>query len=95
MIVAVHHADGRKTVAVCDESLLGKKFEETDVQLDLSSEYFKGSLMNAEQLSRVLVDAASAYFVGEQSTSYAVEKGLAAKTDIQMIAKIPHVQVIF
>jgi len=43
MIVKSHSTgDGRKVIAICDDSLLGKKFEEGDKQLDLTSEFYQG-----------------------------------------------------
>ena len=40
MIVKVHRTpDGRRLIAVCDNNLLGKKFEENDLQLDLTSNF--------------------------------------------------------
>ena len=44
MIVKIHKMpDGRSVIAVCDSNLLGKKFEEKNLQLDLTADFYKGS----------------------------------------------------
>jgi hypothetical protein len=43
MIAKIHKTfDGRNVLAVCDSDLLGKKFEEKDLQIDLNSDFYKG-----------------------------------------------------
>ena len=50
MIVKIHKTrDRRKIIAVCDENLIGKRFEEREMQLDLSSDFYNGELMNEEE----------------------------------------------
>ncbi len=40
MIVNIHKtSDGRRIIAVCDSELIGKKFEEHNLQLDLTSNF--------------------------------------------------------
>ena len=49
MIVKVHSDKNRLIVAVCDNEVFGKKFYEGELQLDLSSDFFKGEEMKEEE----------------------------------------------
>jgi hypothetical protein len=42
MYVKIHKTENKDIVAVCDEDLLGKKFEEKELILDVSEEFYKG-----------------------------------------------------
>jgi hypothetical protein len=43
MILKEHKShDGKCVIALCDDDILGKKFEENGLQLDLTSSFYKG-----------------------------------------------------
>jgi len=52
MIVKIHKSRERKILAVCDNELFGKKFEEGKLRLDLSSEFYDGEEVQEKNLSR-------------------------------------------
>ena len=95
MIVKVHKTpDGRKVVAICDNELVGKKFEEGKFQLDLSSSFYKGEEMDEEK-ARVLIKGSYILnIVGEKSIDFAMKLGIVKKESIIKIKNIPHAQAI-
>ena len=91
MILAkAHVVNGKKLVAVCDAELLGKKFEEKDFQLDLTSNFYKGKQTNEENLMQLLEGAYVVNLVGKESVEFGIKKGLIQKESVKTVAKVPH-----
>lgn len=95
MIVKVHKiADGRKIIAVCDKGLIGKRFEEGKLQLDLSSSFYDGKEKSGEELIELLKDSYIVNVVGGESLSFLLKRGFVDKKNIIKIKNIPHAQAI-
>ena len=51
MLVKVHkNTEGQILLAICDDDLIGKKFEEGNLQLDLSSDFYKGEEKSEDEI---------------------------------------------
>lgn len=95
MIVKVHKTqDGRKIVAICDNDLIGKKFGEGNLQLDLSSSFYRGEEMSEEGIIRLIESSYIVNIVGEKSIKLAIKWGIVDKGNIIKIKNIPQVQAI-
>ena len=95
MIVKVHRtADGRKVVAICDSDLIGKKFEEKNLQLDLSSNFYKGEEKSEEDVKELVKEPCIVNVVGQKSIDCLLELGIVEKESIIKIDNVPHVQAI-
>jgi len=95
MIVKVHKShDGRAVIALCDSNLLGKKFEQGNLQLDLTSEFYNGEEKSKEEILKLLRQPCHVNAVGKESINFLKEKGLISKENIITIADIPHVEVV-
>ncbi|MBD3361435.1 DUF424 family protein [Candidatus Woesearchaeota archaeon] len=93
MIVKVHKKDGRTIVAVCDDELLGKKFEQDGKQLDLASDFYNGDKYTDKQLVGDMIRNADVInLVGTISVSLGIEEGLIDKENVINIDGIPHAQ---
>lgn len=92
MLVKIHKSY-RNVVAICDSNLLGKKFEQGNLQLDLTTEFFKGEKMTEKQVLEIIEDAvredASFNIVGEKSIACALKTGIISKKGIKKIQGIP------
>lgn len=96
MIVNVHKtADGKKIVAICDSNLLGKKFEENGLQLDLTVDFYKGSELSEEETRKVIKNAYIINVIGEESILFLAKERIIDKDNIIKIKKIPHAQAMF
>jgi len=51
--IKIHNAY-RRIVAVCDADLIGKKFEEGNVQIDVNEKFYKGDLVDEEKALEIL-----------------------------------------
>ena len=92
------HKSYRKTVAICDESLLGKKFEEGIKQLDIRESYFNGQQMNKPELIQLIIREAKEdstfNIIGKESLKAAIEAGLIEKNSWKKVQGIPFVLVL-
>ena len=93
MILAKEHsANGKKMVAVCDGELLGKRFEENGLQIDLTGEFYKGEEADENKLIKMLDGASSASFIGKESVDFGLRNGVINRENVRTISGIPHAQ---
>lgn len=93
MIVKKHIShDGRIVVAICDSEISGKRFEEGNKQLDLSSDFYKGEEKTVEETLGMIEDANILNIVGERSIKFAMDNEMISEDNILMISGIPFAQ---
>ncbi len=92
MIIKIHKSY-RDVIAICDSELLGKKFEEGKIQLDLTGEFFNGEEKNEGKIMEIIENAAKedATFniVGEKAVQLALKACIISKKGIKKIQGIP------
>jgi hypothetical protein len=93
MLVKIHESY-RKIIAVCDSELLGKRFEEGNLQIDVNEQFYNGEEKAYEDIVELLKDAAKedATFnlVGEESVKAGIKAGIIIEDGIIRIQGIPH-----
>ncbi|MBW2997363.1 DUF424 family protein [Candidatus Woesearchaeota archaeon] len=94
MIVNVHDTPNGKMIAICDSDILGKTFEEGELQLDLSSRFYQGEEKTAEEAESVLKDSYVVNAVGKESVGLLVKKNLVKKENIGIVSGIPYAQCV-
>ncbi|MBI2136754.1 DUF424 family protein [Candidatus Woesearchaeota archaeon] len=94
-IVKIHKlSDNRVMLAICDSNLLGKKFENGKLQLDLSSDFYRGKEMDEEKILSYIDRTYIINLVGEESIDFGIRHNLIEKNNVVVIKKIPHAQAI-
>ncbi len=92
------HKSYRAMIAICDDSLLGKKFEEGTKQLDVRESFYKGQQINKEELIKLITreakEDATFNIIGKESLRAAVEAGLIEKNSWKKVQGIPFVLVL-
>ncbi len=86
------YTDGRLFLTVCDKDLVGKKFTQGDLQLDLTSAYYKGEEKTAEQTLSLMKKAYSISFVGKLSIELAEQNRFIEPQNILRINGVPTAQ---
>ena len=95
MIVKVHRTqEGQILLAICDDELIGKKFEEGNLQLDISSSFYKGEEKSVDELKELVKDAYMLNIVGEKSIKFALENDLIEESHIIKIDNVPHAEAV-
>lgn len=94
--IKVHEAY-RKVVAMCDIELIGKRFEDDKVQIEIHEVFYggKGSkIVNEKQALRILkkeaLDDSCFNFVGKNTIELAARAGLIDKEKVIKIKGVPH-----
>lgn len=94
MIAKMHREGARLIIAMCDSDILGKKFEDGNRVLDLSSAFYKGTEVTKEKIRPFLKKAYVINAAGKQSIALLVEEGIIKKDSIRRIDDVPHVQTV-
>ncbi len=92
MLVKIH-SSYRTVVAICDEDLIGKKFEEENKQIELTEHFFKGEEKTPEEVLEIIEkqsrEDATFNIVGQKSVNIALESGIIKEEGIIKIKEIP------
>lgn len=92
MYVKIHKTELSEVVCICDEDLVGKKFEDKDLQLDVTERFYKGEKKTEEEVIKILKEAGNVNIVGKESIKVAIKAGVIEKENIIKIKNIPHAQ---
>lgn len=80
------------TISVCDSNLIGKKFEEGKLCLNLSTSYYSGDESSIENILNILKKAKSATIVGTESVNAIKEEY--PDSSITYIENIPIINIM-
>ncbi len=94
MIVKKHINQGRVLLAICDDEIIGKKFEEGKKQLDLTADFFKGEKKSEEEARQLIKKATFLNLNGKKSIALGVELGFVDAENVIFISGIPHAECI-
>jgi len=88
----------RDIVAVCDSSILGKRFEQGNFQLDLKESFYKGEEVQEERaiemMKSMAAEDATFNIAGEKSVNAAIKAGVISKESVGKIQGIPFALVL-
>ncbi len=88
------HERGTSVVtALCDENLIGSKFEEGEMQLDISERFYCGKLVNEEDAVKAMMASDILNISGKKIVKLALKNKILKKADIKHIDKVPHAEV--
>jgi len=83
----------RDVVAICDSDLIGKKFEEGNLQLEIKENFYLGQEADEEEvietIQKMVREDATFNIVGENSVNAALKSGLIREEGIVKIQGIP------
>jgi len=94
MIVKVHKKNEKTLVAVCDNDLIGKKFEEGELQLDLTSDFYAGQDIDEKEAGDLIRNADMINLVGKTAVKLGMDEGVIEEDHVITIAGIPHAQAV-
>ena len=89
------YRNGRDVLmAVCDCDLLGKKFVEGQLQVEICQEFFGDRKASIEEFERALDGATIANFVGKCAVRHAIRLGYVDENKILVIDGVPCAQMV-
>ncbi len=88
----------RDVVAICDSDLIGKYFNEGDLQLDVKESFYKGEDVSREKAIEIMKDMskedATFNIVGEESVDAGIEAGVISENGVIKIHGVPFGMVL-
>lgn len=92
------HESYRKVAALCDSELLGKKFEEGKMQLNVRENFYKGEHIDEEKaikrLKQLALDDATFNIVGQKAVKTAMNAGVITKDNVGNVHGVPFALVL-
>jgi uncharacterized protein len=80
-------------LVVTDQDLLGGKFSEGKLQLDLTKEFYQGEEKTKEEIFKLFTEARDLHLTGKEAVALGIEKNLVDSDKILYIEKVPHAEV--
>ena len=91
------HESYRRVIAICDRELLGKKFEQGKMQLEVINHFYNGEEMSEVEVVELIKSFEKAFpsynIVGKKSVDLCLKSNLISKEGIIKISGIPHAMV--
>lgn len=81
-------------LVVTDSDIIGKKFEEERLQLDLTKKFYQGEAKSKEEVKKIMMTARHLHLTGKASVAIGVEMDLVDSKKIIFIDKIPHAEIM-
>lgn len=91
--VKIHSGDKKEIVAICDKELVGKKFSEGRLCLDVKEDFYKGEIANEEEVKEILRGAENLNLVGKKAVGIALKEKIIEENSVLKIKGVPHAQV--
>ncbi|HZX12349.1 MAG TPA: DUF424 family protein [Candidatus Nanoarchaeia archaeon] len=85
-----HHTGTMEILALCDDNVLGKTFQEEGLKLAVSEHFYNGGHVSPEQALEALNNATSANIVGQESINLSLQAGLITNKHLLKIQGIPY-----
>ncbi len=80
-------------INLCEEGLLGKRFRENDLVLDVNEKFYGGDLVEAEYALNLIDEATVMSMVGSTLVEEAIKKGIVHKDGVREISGVKIAQV--
>ncbi|WP_336342919.1 DUF424 domain-containing protein [Halalkalicoccus ordinarius] len=94
MIVTEHETPKGLLVAVCDADVLGETFENGELSLTVTEEFYGGEEVEERDAANSLDRASVANLVGERAVTLAIERGHVDEANVLEIDGTPHAQFL-
>ncbi len=82
-------------VAVCDADVLGETFENGDVSLTVTEEFYDGDPADPDAVAQSLARCSTANLVGEDAVELAIEEGFVDPDNVMELAGTRHAQLLW
>jgi len=87
------HKTYRDVIAVCDNELIGKKFEQGEFQIEVRENFFLGDDVSEKEASEIMKAGSENYatfnIIGKESCDLALKLGLIKEEGIIHISGVP------
>ncbi len=85
----IHIMGDIETIACCDEELLNQVYKEGNLRIEISSQFFKGRLIDLEEAIFILKQTSYFNIVGEKIIKSAIDCKLLPAEGVRFINGVP------
>ncbi|MCD6227358.1 DUF424 family protein [Candidatus Micrarchaeota archaeon] len=96
IMLKVHNHPKGRIIALCDEDLIGKIFDNGIYHIDLvkHQEFYNGERAEIGTITELLAhDFSSVNAIGNEAVSFLISKGFVSKDNVKFIGDIPIVHI--
>ena len=90
VLVKVHEAG---VLSLCDSNLIGKKFEENDIILNISERFYNGHAVADNDIIELIKEADNICIVGKKAVDLAKKSGVVKEEGVKIVKGIPFAMV--
>ena len=90
----IYRIRGEVLVAVCDEDIVGKKFKEGELKIEIKEDFYGKESYGEEDVKRALRQATIANISGEKAVKLAIDLGIIDKDRVLKIGECWHAQMV-
>lgn len=94
MYLRAHEQGKEKLIAVCDCEILGNKYSEGQLRIDVSPDFFGSEKASRAEVEAALASATMANFVGQRAVLYAISLGYVEEDNVLSIEGILCAQMV-
>jgi hypothetical protein len=94
MCLKVYRQGKEVLIAVCDCEILGKRFKEGKLQLEISTDFYGRELASAAEVEEALAEATMANFAGGRAVEHAIRLGYVEKENVLCIEGVFCAQMV-
>ncbi|MFD1646989.1 DUF424 domain-containing protein [Haloarchaeobius litoreus] len=94
MILNERHTEEGLLVSVCDPDVLGETFEDGDLSLTVTEEFYAGDEVDEDAVVDSLRRASVANIVGERAVTVAIDAGIVEEANVLAIEDTLHAQLL-
>jgi hypothetical protein len=82
-------------LAVSDSSIIGKTFNEGDIQINVSRDFYHGKECSRNEIIKILKSATIVNAVGKKIVDIMVKENIIESDSVLIIEGVPHAQIIY
>jgi hypothetical protein len=81
-------------VAVCDSDIVGKRFEEKGLKIEINENFYGIEEVREEEVKKALLEATIANISGERAVKLAISIGIVEEGNVLKIGNCWHAQMV-
>ena len=90
----IYKVRGEVLLAACDKDILGKKFVDGELQIEVKKDFYFGSFVTEKTFLNSMEIATIANLVGKKVVEIAIREGYIDKDSVIKIKDVPHAQMV-
>jgi hypothetical protein len=94
MYLKIHQHEAETLIAVCDCDILGKKFTDGRLKIEVTADFFSGEKASCSEVEAALKAATMANFVGSKAVEHAISLGYVERDCTLSIDGVPYAQMV-